>query len=63
MSKSIWKNLDSPDLTPSPITLQAYDGQPSQPEDHFQNVLVELAGKIVIINIKVIDSPLDYNIF
>jgi hypothetical protein len=42
--------------------LRAYDGWPSSPEGIFQNVHVELGGKTILINIKVIDGPLDYNI-
>jgi hypothetical protein len=44
------------------ITLRAYDGRPSFPEVLFQNVPVVLGGKIVLIDIKVIDAPIDYNI-
>jgi hypothetical protein len=62
MSKIIWKQLGSPELIPSAITLRAYDGHPSQPEGLYQNVLVELGGKTIIIDIEVIDAPLDYNI-
>jgi hypothetical protein len=42
--------------------LRAYDGQPSSPEGLFQNVPIELGGKTILIDIEVIDSPLDYNI-
>jgi hypothetical protein len=62
MSKTVWKQLGSPELIPSSITLQAYDGRPSQPEGLYQNVLVELGGKTILIDIEVIDTQLDYNI-
>jgi hypothetical protein len=62
MSKTIWKQLGSPELIPSAITLRAYDGHPSQPEGLYQNVPIELGGKMILIDIKVIDAPLDYNI-
>jgi hypothetical protein len=52
----------SPELVPSTITLRAYDNRPSSPEGLFQNVPIELGGKIILINIEVIDAPLDYNI-
>jgi hypothetical protein len=39
-----------------------YDGIPSQPKFLYQNFPVQLGGKFIIIDIKVIDSPLDYNI-
>jgi hypothetical protein len=62
MSKTVWQKLGSSELIPSAITLRAYEGRPSSPEGLFQNVLVELAGKTILIDIEVIDTPLDYNI-
>jgi hypothetical protein len=62
VSKLVWKKLDSLELVPSAITLRDYDGRPSSPEGIFQNVPVELGGKIILIDIEVIDAPLDYNI-
>jgi hypothetical protein len=62
MSKSVWQKLGSPELIPSAITLRAYDERPSSPEGLFQNVPVELGGKTILIDIEVIDTPLDYNI-
>jgi hypothetical protein len=62
MSKIVWKKLGSPEFIPSAITLRTYDGRPSSPEGLFQNVPVELADKTILIEIEVIDSPLDYNI-
>jgi hypothetical protein len=63
MSKIVWQKLGSLELIPSAITLQDYDGRPSSPEGLFQNVLVELEGKTILIDIEVIDTLLDYNIF
>jgi hypothetical protein len=51
-----------PELIPSPITLIYYEGCPSSPEELFQNVPVKLEGKTILIDIEVIDAPLDYNI-
>jgi hypothetical protein len=62
MSKTIWQKLGSPEIIPSAITLRAYDGRPSSPEGLFQNVPVELGGKTILIDIEVIDAPLNYNI-
>jgi hypothetical protein len=58
----VWQKLGSPELIPSSITLRAYDGRPSSPEGLFQNVPVKLRGKTILIDIEVIDAPLDYNI-
>jgi len=54
--------LGPPELIPSTITLRAYIGHPSQPEGLYHNVLIELAGKKILIDIEVIDAHLDYNI-
>jgi hypothetical protein len=62
MSKTVWQMLGSHELIPSAITLRAYDGRPSSPEGFFQNVPVELRGKTILIDIEVINAPLDYNI-
>jgi hypothetical protein len=60
MSKTVWQKLGSPDLVPSTITLRAYDGRPSSLEGIFQNVPIELGGKTILIEIEVINAPLDY---
>jgi hypothetical protein len=62
MSKTVWQKLGSLELIPSAITLRAYDERPSSPEGLFQNVPVELGGKTILIDIKVINAQLDYNI-
>jgi len=62
MSKFVWQKLGSPELLPFSITLRPYDGWPSSPEGLFQNVPVELRSKTILIDIEVIDAPLDYNI-
>jgi hypothetical protein len=59
MSKIVWQKLVSPELVPFAITLRAYDGRPSSPEGIFQNVPMELRGKTILIDIEVIDTPLD----
>jgi hypothetical protein len=62
MFKVVWKKLGSPKLVLSTITLRDYDGRPSCPKGIFQNVPVELGGKTILIDIEVIETPLDYNI-
>jgi hypothetical protein len=62
MSKFVWQKLGSPKLIPSSITLRVYDRIPSSPEGFFQNIPIELRGKTILIEIEVIDAPLNYNI-
>jgi hypothetical protein len=58
----VWQKLGSLELIPFSITLRDYDRRPYSPEGLFQNVPVELRGKTILIDIEVIDAPLDYNI-
>lgn len=62
MPTHVWEKLGSREIIPSTITLQAYDGHPSQTQGLFQNVPLELGAKKVHIDIEFIDAPLDYNI-
>ena len=62
MSASVWKQLGSPELAPSTITLRAWDGHASQPIGLFRNCPITLAGKTVCVDVEFIDAPLDYNI-
>jgi hypothetical protein len=60
--KFVWHKIGSPELISSAITLRAYDGRPSSTKRLFQNVLIKLGGKTILIDIEVINAPLDYNI-
>jgi len=62
MAASDWKKLGSPDLPLSTITLCAWDGHNSQTLGLYRNFPIIVVGKIVCIDIEVIDAPLDYNI-
>ena len=58
-SASVWKQLRSPEVSPSTITLRAWDGHSSEPIDLFRNCPITLAVKIVCIDVEVIYAPLD----
>ena len=62
MSMSCWKTLGSPSLSRSSTTLKAFDGRTYTPYGILSNLQVELGGKIVGIDVEVIDRNLDYNI-
>jgi len=62
MFATIWEQLKSPELSPSTITLHAWDRHSSQPLGMYYNCLMALAGKTVHVDIEVIDAPLCYNI-
>lgn len=62
MSKMVWQKMGPPEFKESPITLKSHDGHPYAPLGLFQDILVELADKIVLIYIEDLDPQLDYNI-
>jgi hypothetical protein len=62
MSFPCWRALGSPTLTMSPTTLKSFDGHGFQPHEHFQYFTMTLKGKIVLVDIEVVDTPLDYNL-
>ena len=53
MSTFIWKKLGSPTLQPSTTSLRTYDGFSTKVLVIFTNVLIELASKMVLIDIEV----------
>jgi hypothetical protein len=57
-----WRALGSPTLTQSPTTLKAFDGRGFQPHRLLQYFTVTLKGKIVSVDIEVVNVPLDYNL-
>ena len=62
MSLSCWKGLGSPELSQSTTMLTTFDGRYFQPHGILPSLKVQLGGKIVVIEVKVVDAPLDYNI-
>jgi hypothetical protein len=59
---SCWRSIGSPKLNWSPTTLKEFDGCGFQPQELLQYFVVTLKGKIVSVNIEVVDAPLDYNL-
>jgi len=62
MPNKIWKDLNSPELVTSTITLWSYHGEPSQSKGCYQNVPISLDGKKILIYVEFVDAQLDYNI-
>lgn len=62
MVANVWKKIGYTNLSPSTITLRAWDGHPSHPLGLYHNCPVTIVDNILCIDIKVIDAPLDYNI-
>ena len=62
MYLSCWKGLGSPELSKSATMLTAFDGRSSRLHDILSSLKVCLGGNTVVIEVEVVDSPLDYNL-
>ena len=62
MSLSCWKALGSPELVPSNTLLTAFDRMSFHPHGILPDFEINLEGKVVSIEVEVIDAPLDYNL-
>ena len=62
MSLSCWKDLRSPELVPSNTLLTAFDGRSFHPHGILPTFEIKLAGKVVSIEVELIDAPLEYNL-
>ena len=60
MSLSCWKALGSPELVPSNTLFTAFDERSFHPHGILPNFEIKLAGKVVSVEVEVIDAPLDY---
>ena len=62
MSLSYWKALGSPKLVPSNTLLTSFDRRSFHPHGILPSFKIKLTGKVVSVEAKVIDAPLDYNL-
>ena len=62
LSLSCWKAIGSLELVTSPTTLKSFDGRGFQSHGLIPSLSVELGGKVVSIQVEVVDAPLDYNL-
>ena len=62
MSFSYWKGLGSPELSKSTTMLTAFDGRSFQPHRILPSLKFQLRGKTIVIEVEVVDAPLEYNI-
>ena len=56
-----WKALGSPELVLSNTLLTAFDGRSFRLHGILPTFEIKLAGKVVSVEVEVIDAPLDYN--
>jgi hypothetical protein len=62
MSLIYWKSLGSLTLSQSLTMLNAFDGRSFHPDNILPSFPVQLGGKTVEVDVKVVDVPLDYNL-
>lgn len=62
MSLSCWKYIGSPQLNQSLSTLKDFDERVFKPYGILNLLQVELDGKMVSVEVGVIEEPLDYNL-
>ena len=62
MPLSCWRAITSPDINQSSATLKAFDCHGFKPYGILNSFPMELGGKTMSIDIKVVDAPLDYNL-
>lgn len=62
MDSIVKSQLGSPNLPPSTIVVHAWDAHPSQSLNLYKNFHIIVTENMIMINIKVIDTLLDYNL-
>jgi hypothetical protein len=62
MSLVCWKSFGSPTLPKSLTMLTAFDSHSFCPHGILPSFLVQLGGKMVEVDVEVVDVPLDYNL-
>jgi hypothetical protein len=62
MSIACWKSIVSLPLTESHNTLKAFNGSRFKPYGVLPSLPITLEGKMVNVEVKVFDAPLDYNL-
>ena len=62
MYVSCWKAIGSPTLSQSPTTLEAFDRRESCPYGILQHLPISLEGKMVEIEVEVVDANITYNL-
>jgi hypothetical protein len=62
MSLVCWKALNSPTLSQSPTMLSDFEDRSFHPHGILPAFPVQLGGKMVEVDVEVVDAPLDYNL-
>ena len=62
MSQACWLALGSPTLSPPSNSLKAFDGHTFLPKGYLASFLLTLSGKMITVDVEVVDHHLDYNL-
>jgi hypothetical protein len=62
VSLAYWKAIGQLALSPSPTLLTTFNGHSFRPHGIIPSFLVQLGGKIMCVEVEVVDAPLNYNL-
>ena len=62
LSSTTWKALGSPQLVPATNQILAFNQIPTTPLGILPHLSITLGGKIVCIDVMVVQGPLDFNL-
>jgi hypothetical protein len=62
MSLACWKAIGQPELSLSPTFLTDFDGRLFRPHGIIPSFHVQLGGKIMCVEVELVNAPLEYNI-
>ena len=62
LSSTAWKAIGSPPLVPATNQIPAFNRRPTMPLGILPHFLITLGGKIVYIDVMVVQDPLDFNL-
>jgi hypothetical protein len=62
MSLACWKAIGQPELSLSPTLRTMFDGRSFRPHRLIPSFPVQLGGKIVCVEVEVVNAPLNYNL-
>jgi hypothetical protein len=62
MYLACWKGLKSPGLNQYPTILGEFNGRGFHPHGLLHSLVIQLGGKTILVDVEVVDAPLDYNL-
>lgn len=63
MSISCWRDIDSPNIVTYHTILNAFDGHAFNPHGILTTFTIDLGGKTILVEVKVVDAAFEYHLF